>query len=187
MGSAEVEVAFSVAPGQTKDMVVLLGSGQARVTVTYSQGGDAVPDGSTIELLKAADISGEKKWVATEYGNNKVFQAPAGDYVLAVRLNIAAAEVPVKIVAGQEVTAIINLNAGFVAVKSAAATRIEIYSGVVGLDGKRTWLGTEYGTELNYAANAGSYHVVAISSEDAIIAEKEVTVEAGKRTEISLP
>lgn len=187
MGAAEVEVAFAVVAGETKDMVVLLGSGLARVNATYSQGGESVPDGAAVELYKAAGISGEKKWITTDYGNNKVFQAPAGDYVIVVKLNLAEAEVPVKIIAGQEVPVAVNLNAGFVAVKSAAAARIEIYSGTVGVDGKRKWLGTEYGTELNYAANAGTYHVVAISTEDAVIAEKDVTVEAGKRSEVTLP
>lgn len=187
MGSAEVEVAFAVKAGETKDMVVLLGSGLARVTATYSQDGEAVPDGTAIELRKAADISGKKKWVATDYGNNKLFQAPAGDYVIVVKLNLAEAEVPIKIIAGQEVPVKVNLNAGFIAAKSASATRIEIYGAEVGINGKRKWLGTEYGTELNYAANAGSYHVVAVSTEDAIIAEKDIVVEAGKRLEVTLP
>ncbi len=187
MGVAEVEVAFAVVAGETKDMVVLLGSGLARVTATYSQGGEGVPDGTAVELRKAADISGEKKWITTDYGNNKVFQAPAGDYVIVVKLNLAEAEMPVKIFAGKEVPVAINLNAGFIAVKSKAATRIEIYSGAVGIDGKRKWLGTEYGTEMNYAANTGTYHVVAISTEDAVIAEKDVVVEAGKRSEVTLP
>ncbi len=187
MGSAEVEAAFSVEAGKTKEQVVLLGSGMARVNVTYSQGGEAVADGAAIEIRKPAGISGEKEWVATEYGNNKVFQVPAGDYVVVVKLNIAEAEVPVKIASGKEVPVTVNLNAGFVAVKSDPAARIEIYSSAVGIDGKRKWLGTEYGTVLNYAANAGTYRVVAISSEDAVIAEKDVVVEAGKRAEVSLP
>jgi Ca-activated chloride channel homolog len=187
LGSATIEAFFTVAPGQTKDMVVLLGSGSARVTGTYSAGGETLPDGTAFELRKPAGISGEKEWVATEYGPNKVFNVPAGDYVLIAKLNIAEAEIPIKVVAGKEIEANINLNAGFIALSSPAAARLEVYSAEKTLDGKRKWLGTEFGTTLNYAANAGSYHVVAISTEDAVIAEKDIVVEAGKRTEITLP
>jgi Ca-activated chloride channel homolog len=187
MGSASIEAAFKVDPGQTKDMVVLLGSGSARVTGTYSAGGETLPDGTAFELRKPAGISGEKEWVTTEFGPNKVFNVPAGDYVLIAKLNIAEAEMPIKVVAGKEIEANINLNAGFIALSSPAAARLEVYSAEKALDGKRKWLGTEFGTALNYAANAGSYHVVAISSEDAIISEKDIVVEAGKRSEVTLP
>jgi Ca-activated chloride channel family protein len=187
MGVAEVEVAFSVEAGKTKDMVVLLGSGTARVTGTYSQGGETLPDGTTFEIRKPAGIDGNMEWIATEYGPNKTFTIPSGDYVLVAILDMARAELPLKVAAGKEVSANINLNAGFIAVTSSAAARIEVLKGEKALDGTRERLTTEFGNAMNKAANAGSYRVVAYSSEDAIIAEKDVTVEAGKRVEVTLP
>ncbi len=187
MGAAEMEASFTVVPGKVGEMVVTMGIGTAHVSATYSKGGEDVPDGTTFEVRKPAGISGEKKIVATEYGNNKTFQLPAGDYLLIVKLNLAEAEVPFKVVAGQEYTGQVDLDAGFIAVKSPAAKRIDVQTGKPALDGTRTRLGTEYATELNYAANSGSYHVIAYGDGDAVIGEKDVTVVAGQRVEVTLP
>jgi Ca-activated chloride channel homolog len=187
MGAAEIETAFSVVAGKTADLTVTLGSGVAQVSATYSEGGEDVSDGTAFELRKTADISGKQKWVATEYGNNKSFQAPAGEYVLVIKLDLAEVEVPLKIIAGQNVTLHANLNAGIMAAKAPGAKRIEIRSGSVSLDGKRKWLNTVYSEELNSAATAGTYHVMAFGGDDELISEKDVVVEAGKRVEISLP
>jgi Ca-activated chloride channel homolog len=187
MGSAAVEAAFSVAPGQTKDMVVLLGAGMARVTGTYSQGGETLPDGTAFEMRKPAGIDGKKEWIATEYGPDKVFNVPSGEYVLVAVLDLATAELPIKVLAGKEVAASINLNAGFISVTAPAAARIEVRSGEKTLDGKRKWLATDYGGTMNKAANAGTYNITAFGADDAVIGEKDVTVEAGKRAEITLP
>ena len=186
MGAAEIEAAFTVVPGKITDMVVALGAGVANVSVTYD-GSQAVSDGTVIELRKAPDISGEKKYVATEYGYEKQFKAAAGDYVVIAKLNIAEIEVPVKIVAGQAVDVKINLNAGFIAVKAAGAKRIDIEAYEPAIDGKRQRLGTEYADVLNYAATAGKYRIVAYGEGDAVMAETEVIVAAGKRAEVTLP
>jgi Ca-activated chloride channel homolog len=187
MGSAEVEAAFTVVAGKTADLVVLLGSGVAKLTATYSEGGESVSDGTSFELRKVAGISGEGKWVATDYGSGKKFSIPAGDYIAVVKLNIAEAQMPLKVVAGKEVAININLNAGFLAVKALGSKRLDIQAGTVGIDGKPKRLATEYNEELNYAANAGKYRVVAYGADDVVIAEKDVVVEAGKRSEITLP
>ena len=186
MGAAEIEAAFTVVPGKITDMVVALGAGVANVSVTYD-GSQAVSDGTVIELRKAPDISGEKKYVATEYGYEKQFKAAAGDYVVIAKLNIAEIEVPVKIVAGQAVDVKINLNAGFIAVKAAGAKRIDVEAYEPAIDGKRQRLGTEYADVLNYAATAGKYRIVAYGEGDAVMAETEVIVAAGKRAEVTLP
>ncbi len=186
MGAAEMEASFTVVPGKTIDMAVALGAGVANVSITYD-GSQAVSDGTKIELRKAPDISGEKKYVATEFGYEKQFKAAAGDYVVIAKLNLAETEVPMKIIAGQAVDVKINLNAGFIAVKAAGAKRIDVESYEPGIDGKRERLGTEYAEVLNYAATAGKYHIVTYGDGDAVIAEKDVVVEAGKRAEVSLP
>jgi Ca-activated chloride channel homolog len=186
-GAVDTEAAFTVLPGKVNDLVVTMGIGTAHMSATYSEGGEDVPEGTTFEIRKPAGISGDKKIVATDYGNNKTFQLLAGDYLLIVKLNLAEAEVPFKVVAGQEYSAKVNLDAGFIAVKSASAKRIDVQTGERAVDGTRTRLGTEYATELNYAANSGNYHVIAYGDGDAVIGEKDVTVVAGQRVEITLP
>jgi Ca-activated chloride channel homolog len=187
MGQAEIDTKFTVVAGKSTELVVTLGSGIARVTATFSPQGEDVPDGTAIELRRPADISGKQKWVATEYGNNKTFQVQSGEYVVVVKLDLAEAEAPLKVIAGQEVATTVNLNAGFMAVKAAGAKRIEVLSGKVGISGKRRWLNTVYTEDLNSAANTGTYHVVAYGDEDVVLGEKDVVVEAGQRTEITLP
>ena len=66
-------------------MVVALGAGLLDVSVTYD-GTQDVSDGTTIELRKPANISGEKEYVATEYGSDRQFKAAAGDYVMVDQL-----------------------------------------------------------------------------------------------------
>jgi Ca-activated chloride channel homolog len=187
MGAAEIETAFTVVAGQSAELLVTLGSGVARITATYTPGGEVVPDGTAIELRKPADVSGQQKWIATDYGNNKAFQVPSGDYVAIVKLDMAEAEVPLKVIAGQEVVINVVLNAGFVAAKVPGAKRIDVLSGKAGLDGKRKRLDTVYADELNLAANAGSYHIMAYGEDEVLIGEKDAVVDAGQRTEISIP
>jgi Ca-activated chloride channel homolog len=187
MGAAEIETAFTVVAGQSAELLVTLGSGVARITAAYTQGGEAVPDGTAIELRKPADVSGQQKWIATDYGNNKTFQVPSGDYVVIVKLDMAEAVVPVKVIAGQEVAINVVLNAGFVAAKVPGAKRIDVLSGKAGLDGMRKRLDTVYADVLSLAANAGAYHIMAYGDDEVLIGEKDVVVDAGQRTEISIP
>ncbi len=187
LGSAEVQVAFSVVAGKTTDVVAILGAGVAHISSTYSEDGEGVADGTSIELRKSAGISGGTKWVATDYGNNKTFQVPAGDYVVVVKLNLAEAEVPLKVIAGKDVAVNVNLNAGFMAVKAPGAKQIDIQAGEKSIDGTAKHLATEYNEELNYAANAGQYKVIAYDADHGVLAEKQLVVEAGKRVEVTLP
>jgi len=186
-GQATTEQAFTVTAGKTVDVTVALGAGSVRVSATYSQGGEALPDRTTMTLNKPAGISGEKQYITTDYGNDKVFKAAAGNYVVGVSLDYAVAEAPFTIEAGKQVQVNVNLNAGFLAVKAAGATAIDIQKAEKALDGTRTRIGGEYANELNKAMNAGSYHVVAYGDGNAVIAEKDVTVTAGQRTEVTLP
>jgi Ca-activated chloride channel family protein len=187
LGSAETSAKFTVVAGQTTDVVVTLGSGAARITSTYTANGDPVADGASIEIRKPADVSGQKEWVATEYGSDKTFQIPAGDYVVIVKLDLATAEMPLKVVAGENVNTAVNLNAGYIAASTPGATRMEVRSGKPALDGTREVLTTVYADKLNLAANGGTYHIVAFGADDAMLGEKDVIVEAGKRAEITVP
>jgi Ca-activated chloride channel homolog len=184
--NAVVETTFTVVAGKTAEQVVILNSGIVNITATYD-GKQAAGEGTALELHKAPDISGAKEHVDTEFGPKKQIRATAGDYVIIAKLNIATAEVPIKIVAGQAVSADVNLNAGFVAVKAAGAKRIDIQSEQPGIDGKRIEFGREYAEALNYAANTGSYHIIAYGNDDEVLGEKDVAVVAGQRVEVSIP
>ena len=142
---------------------------------------------TVIELRKPAGVSGDKPHIATEYGNDKVFKASAGNYLAIVYLDYAVTEVPFAIAAGKEDVVKVNLNAGFLAITASGAKAVEIFSAEKALDGSRKRIGGEYAAELNKAINAGSYHVVSYGEGNAVLAEKDVTVSAGQRSEITLP
>jgi hypothetical protein len=166
--------------------------GQAIInyTATYD-GAQPAGDGIVVELLKPADISGNKQHISTEYGPAKQFRAAAGDYVLKASLHLAVTETPVKIEAGKAVTVPVSLNAGFMAVTAANTARIEIMSGEAEIDGTRKHLYTEYSGALNtlsIAAPPGTYRAVAYGvSDGAVLAEKDVTVTVGQRSEVTVP
>jgi Ca-activated chloride channel family protein len=185
-GQASAEQAFSVAAGQTADLTVTLGAGVVNYTATYD-GAQPAGDGVVVELLKPADISGNRQHISTEYGPAKQFRAAAGDYVLKASLGLAVTETPVKIEAGKAVTVPVSLNAGFMAVTAASATRIEIMSGEAGIDGSRKHLYTEYSGTLNIAGPPGSYRAVAFGDGDAVLGEKDFTVAVSQRSEVTVP
>ena len=122
-----------------------MGAGSARVSATYSQGGETLPDRTTMTLNKPAGVSGEKQYITTDYGNNKEFKAAAGNYVVEVSLDFAVAEAPFTIAPGKQVQVNVNLNAGFLAVTAAGATAIDIQKAASkALDGTRSRIGGEY-------------------------------------------
>jgi Ca-activated chloride channel homolog len=185
-GSAVIEANFTVAPGKTGEMVVPLGAGIVNVSLTYD-GKQPVVDGNVFELRKAPDISGEKAYVATEYGNDKQFKAAAGDYVMVAALGIAKVELPFKIESGKATDLKVNLNAGVLNVKAPGASSIQVYTGEADISGKRQQLLFEYKNEVNVAANVGSYYITALGPNDTVLGEKDVTVELGKRLEVTVP
>jgi Ca-activated chloride channel homolog len=185
-GSASIDVSFTVVPGKTTDIVVPMGAGIANVNITYD-GKQPVVDGTTTELRKPADISGNMEYVATEYGNDRQFKAAAGDYVLIVSIGMAKVEVPIKITSGQAADVKVNLNAGVLNVKAPGATAIRVMTGDKDISGNRTQLYFDYKDEINVAAPVGNYHVVALGSGDTVIGEKDVSVELGKRVELAVP
>lgn len=186
-GQAEAQQPFTITAGKTVDVVVTLGAGSARVKGTYSEGGEALPGATTLALNKPAGVSGEKTYITSEYGNDKVFKAAAGDYVVVVSLDYASAEAPFSIASGKETAVNVNLNAGFLSFKAPGASSFEIFHAEKALDGSRKRMGAEYGGEMNKAFNAGSYHIVVWGEGSTPLGEKDVTITAGQRTEVTLP
>jgi Ca-activated chloride channel homolog len=185
-GSAVVEANFTVAAGKTGEMVVPLGAGVVNVNLTYD-GKQPVVDGNVFELRKAPDISGEKAYVGTEYGNDRQFKAAAGDYVMIAALGMAKVEVPFTILSGKAIDLKVSLNAGVLNVKAPGATVIQVFESEADISGNRKQLLYEFKDEINVAAGVGTYLVKAFGPNDALLGEKTVTVALGKRLEVAIP
>jgi Ca-activated chloride channel homolog len=187
VGTAEMQMPFKVEAGKVNDVVATLGAGAVLIHATYSPGGEVLPGANTtMELAKPAGIDGEEKRVTTNYGNDLVFKALAGDYVMIVSMGLASAKVPIKIMPGQEAKVDVNLDAGFIAATAAGVTSYSIYEGKKSLDGEYKRLTTTYEPEFKMAANTGTYLLRAYNG-DALIGEKLIEVKAGERTEITIP
>ena len=188
LGTAATSQDVQFVAGQITGQKMSLGAGVIEVSAVFSEGGQAVPEGATIELRKGeADLDGKHEWIGTEYAAPTRFKAPAGKYQIVVVRDYATASVPVELGSGGVAKVSVNINAGYLNIKAPGATSFVVFSGGKDLSGERRNLGTEYGEELNKAFNAGTYHVVVYGANDAVLGEKDVDIKAGGRTEVSVP
>ncbi len=188
LGDAKTEETVAFIAGKNSEMKMTLGAGVIEVTAVYSEGGDAVPEGAAIELRKGKpDLDGKYERLTTDYKSPSQFSAPAGQYKIFIEKDYAKAEADVDLKSGAREKLQVNLQAGYLAIKSAGAKTFEVYAAKKKLDGSRERIATEYGEELNKAFNAGSYHVIVYGEADAILAEKDFEVKAGERTEANVP
>ena len=147
-----------------------------------------VPEGAAISLKKGeAGPDGKHEWIGTEYGAPSRFKVPAGKYLAVVEKDYATASQLVEVTPAGVAKVVIDLNAGYLAFTSPSDSTLQIFSSQKDLSGARKLIGTEYYGTLNKTFPVGAYHVVAKSSDGAVIGEKEVEVKPGARTEGSIP
>lgn len=188
LGDAHAEQDVEFVAGKINEQKVTLGAGVIEVTAVFSEGGKTVPEGASFELHKGEpDLDGKYERLTTDYKSPSRFSAAAGPYQIVVVKDYATATAKIDLKSGAREKLIVNLNAGYLALKTAGAKTYEVYTIEKNLDGKRERLATEYGDELNKAFNAGNYHVVVSADGDVIIGEKDFEVKAGVRTEGVLP
>jgi Ca-activated chloride channel family protein len=188
LGEAKVEQAVAFLPGKTETMPITLGGGIIEVATFFTEGGQPILDSAAIELRQGeAGVDGKHKWIATQYGPNVQFKVAPGKYQIFAQQDYASGGVEIEVAAGQATKLTLVINAGFLAVSAQSDATMEVYAGEIDLAGKRKWIATDYNGQFNKALNAGSYHVIARAPEGAVLGEKDVVVEPGKRTEASIP
>lgn len=187
IGNAKAEQPFTIAAGQTQDLVLTLGAGTLAVTGVFADGGPDVTKDLAVEVSEgAADISGERKSIATKYDANSIFQLPAGKYHVSMKVGFATAAQDVEIKPGQQTALKINLNAGYIAASSPGAGDIHVLAKEKDIQGEQKEFGMQWGDKIDAAFNAGSYIVRAVK-DGAVVGEKPVDLAAGKRVEITIP
>jgi Ca-activated chloride channel homolog len=188
LGEAKVEqdIAFNAGKAETKKMV--LGGALIEVSAYFTAGGQPLLDGAAIELTEGvAGVDGKHKWINTQYGPVVQFKVAPGKYRIFATQDYAKGFGEIEVGAGKSAKLAVSINAGFLAATTRSDATIEAYSGEKDLSGNRKWIATEYNGQFNKALNAGSYHLIAKAPDGAVIGEKTVTVEAGKRLEIEIP
>jgi Ca-activated chloride channel family protein len=189
LGTAKVEQDIEIAAGKLSEQKLALGAGVVEVSAVFSSGGQAVPEGATIELRKAeAGPDGTHEWIGTEYGMPSRFKVPAGKYLVVVIRDYATASVPVEVTAANTTKIVVDLQAGYLAVTGPNdSTSFEVFAAEKDLSGARKQIGTEYYGTFNKAFSAGVYHVIAKSADGTVIAETDVVVKPGERVEVKVP
>lgn len=181
LGDASVTQDFAVTAGKSDVREVSLGGGTLAVRGVLARGGPELTSGGAIEVLAGeAGPDGTHKWINTNYGAAAEFKLPAGKYrVRAVQdLAVGIAETEVK--AGETTAIEISVEGGFVSVTAPPDVMIEAYAG-------GDWLATDYNGRMNRAFASGAIRIFAKKPDGTIVAEQDVEVKAGQRTELQLP
>lgn len=188
LGTAQAEQAVQIDAGKTTAQSVSLGAGIIEASGFFSVGGQAVPDSSTIELLKGeAGLDGKNEWITTTYGSSAQFKVPAGRYLVAFTKDYASGSAAVEVTAAGVAKVDVAINGGYLALSGPADSTIEVYAVEKDLSGQRKYIATEYGGAINKAFAAGAYYVIAKSGDGTVVGEKEFSVTAGARTEGTIP
>lgn len=185
LGPAEISQSVVIEAGKTTDLDLVIGVGLAAVEATYAEGMKVEGGDHFVEILEAKKaIDGSRKSMGYGYGAGLTFDLPAGDYVAAVTLGAAKAEVPFSVKVGERTDIIVPLNAGVAAFTSPGDEFIEVLAAKADINGNRASLAYGYGPAFQTTLPAGEY-LVAISKDDKR-AEVPLTVKAGERTELAL-
>lgn len=187
LGAVKAEADVQVAVGQYLEQKVSLGAGTIEVTGLYSEGGEAIPSGMTVELRKGqASLDGKHEHIATDYNSPSLFKTSSGKYQIVIIKDHASKTYDVELKPGQALKLAGSIDAGFLAIPGSDGSTFEIYGAKKDISGNRLRIANEYGA-LNKAFTAGKYVVKLIESNGEVLGEKEFEVKAGERTEGVIP
>ncbi|RUX33748.1 VWA domain-containing protein [Mesorhizobium sp. M2A.F.Ca.ET.042.01.1.1] len=188
IGAGTVTETIQLAAGQTVEKDVVVGVGHAVLNAFYTAGGDKADNsGISFEIVKAKKkIDGSRESVEHSYGPDSKFWLPPDDYVALTTLDLAVAEQPFTIKAGDNQDIKVTLDAGVLAMSAPGAYSIEVFSSKKDIEGKRKSLGLSYGDSWQQTIPAGDYVVVRHASDQGQDKEMPVTIKAGERSEITV-
>jgi Ca-activated chloride channel family protein len=189
IGEGEVSETLALAAGQTIEKDVVVGIGRVVINALYAEGGEMVGvsglDVKIFEARKKAD--GSREQVTYGFGPNGEFELSPGDYVAIVRLDEAAAEQPFNIRAGEAKDVTAHLNAGVLAVSAPGARHIELFEAKKDIQGNRKAFGYAFDEKYQATLPAGDYVIVADREDNGGKKEATAAVNAGERTEVTVP
>ncbi|RVB76318.1 MULTISPECIES: VWA domain-containing protein [unclassified Mesorhizobium] len=187
IGQGEVTETISLTAGRVIDKDIIVGVGHVVANAYYVAGGDKA-DGSGIgfKVFKAKKkIDGTREEVTYAYGPDSKFDLPPDDYVLMATVDLAVAEQPFSVKAGENQDLKIAINAGVLAITAPGASKIEIFDPKKDINGNRKSLGYAYDEKYQAALPAGDYAVVSEKLDNSS-RESTVTIKAGERAELTV-
>jgi len=191
LGKARVGQDVEVVAGQKTDTVIVLASGLLQISVLEQEGGKPQTRGAYVYIYEnEKQTDGKRKRITGANPRNK-FSLPAGKYYVEAQIGKAVVSKTVEVVAGKltEATIVVGVGALKVQVIPAEGGKplkkayITILEKEKQLDGKRTTI-TAGNQRQTFKLPAGEYFI--IGKIDRASVSQEITVEAGKLTEITL-
>ncbi len=185
LGEAAVEVPVSVAAGATVEKVVVVATGRVVAHAYFAEDGPAVtadPRFDVIDPVPGTD--GNRRTIATNYGDGAPFDLPPGQYVMLASSDAASAEAAFEIKAGPPIEVTVVLNAGILAITAPGGDFLELLGAEKDIYGKQQSVASTYGESWQLAAPAGDY-VLKVRKTDGSESETPLTVKAGERTEVT--
>jgi Ca-activated chloride channel family protein len=188
VSEATAEETIALAPGETVERTIVVGTGHVIGNAVYSDAGPAYEGGDIrFDVVSAKkDLEGNRRGFGTGYGQGASFDIPPGDYALVAKLGEATAERPFSVKAGEQAEVVVNLNAGVLAVSAPGYSRIDILEARTDLEGDRKRIATAYGETHQTTLPPGDYLVRASNEAGDQVREKAATVKSAERTEIAV-
>jgi Ca-activated chloride channel homolog len=181
LGEASVTQDVVVTAGKSDIREITLGGGTVTVRGVLAPGGPELTGSAAIELLKGeAGADGTHQWINTKYGANAEFKVPAGKYRVRAVQDLAVGIADIEVKPGETTAVEISVEGGFVSVAASPDVTIESYAG-------ERYLATDYNGKMNRAFGSGTIRIIARKPDGTVIAERDVEVRAGQRTELQLP
>jgi len=194
IGEAVVEQTVEVKAGMAQKLTFTLSVGLMKPTAIFAPGAPKPTRDLTWSVYKAErDMAGSRgDKVTYSYDLEPQFKLPAGKYYVEVESGAAKAGMEVEVKAGAPSAPVINLNAGAILAKAqAGGIKVSsdlnwgVYSLVAAMTGtERARVTYSYDPEPVWIVPAGTYVVTLEAGGKS--AEAEITVEAGKPTQVTL-
>lgn len=120
-GDARGQKEVDVKAGETQDVLVVLGSGRAKMEVVMGEGGTPVSKDVAWDVLGEEDAEGNRKKVAFSYEAQPTFDLAAGKYLIQAQVGNATGSTTVEIEAGKTLERTLVLGAGRIKLSASAA------------------------------------------------------------------
>ncbi|MEO0544215.1 MAG: PAN domain-containing protein [Pseudomonadota bacterium] len=185
-GRAEQTFNVDVIAGEALARTLILPAGRVTASSTFTPGGETVPDARYRIKEAKASLTGDQKVIETQYGKSNVI-LPPGDYIMEVGAGRASGELPFTVKQNELTEMVVPIDAGVVGVSAPGARVIRVLTKPSAMTGRQVSLEVRYDETMQLVLNSGTYVATAEIGEDKTLLEKEFTITAGQRTDVTLP
>jgi Ca-activated chloride channel homolog len=185
-GNAKGQIEVEVKAGETRDVVVMLGSGKLKLSVLMEEGGPPVTKDVAWDVFGEADAEGNRPKAGYSYEAHPTLNIPAGKFRVEVAVGNAKGTAEVEVKAGATTEKVIVLGAGRIKLSALAVegsppiTRDlawDLFS-APDAEGNRAKVAFSYHDQPTFSLPSGKY--MAELRWDKAVTQKEVEVLAGK-------